>query len=107
MTLLVEYKFFEPAFFSTDLPDRNITPCCAGGLDHAPKVLVEYGPPPPGDANIEQIVARLLAEDLLGGFHFNNCKYADDDLIVGSGPPLRALPDHGRAHDGTSSTMSR
>ena len=46
--------------------------------------------------NVEQIVALLLAEGLLGGFHFNNRKYADDDLIVGLGRPLRAVPHHAR-----------
>jgi L-rhamnose isomerase/sugar isomerase len=87
MTLLVEYKFFEPAFFSTDLPDWGTAALLCRRLGPQAKVLVDTGHHPQG-TNIEQIVARLLAEDLLGGFHFNNRKYADDDLIVGSVDPF-------------------
>ncbi len=87
MTLLVEYKFFEPAFFSTDLPDWGTAALLCRRLGPRAKVLVDTGHHPQG-TNIEQIVARLLAEDLLGGFHFNNRKYADDDLIVGSVDPF-------------------
>jgi len=87
MTLLVEYKFFEPAFYSTDLPDWGTAALLCRRLGAQARVLVDTGHHPQG-TNIEQIVARLLGEDLLGGFHFNNRKYADDDLIVGSVDPF-------------------
>jgi L-rhamnose isomerase / sugar isomerase len=87
MTLLVEYKFFEPAFYSTDLPDWGTAALLCRRLGSQARVLVDTGHHPQG-TNIEQIVARLLAEGLLGGFHFNNRKYADDDLIVGSVDPF-------------------
>jgi L-rhamnose isomerase/sugar isomerase len=87
MSLLVEYKFFEPAFYSMDLPDWGTAALVCRRLGPQAKVLVDTGHHPQG-TNIEQIVALLLAEDLLGGFHFNNRKYADDDLIVGSVDPF-------------------
>jgi L-rhamnose isomerase/sugar isomerase len=87
MTLLVEYKFFEPAFYTMDLPDWGTAALLCRRLGPQARVLVDTGHHPQG-TNIEQIVARLLAEDLLGGFHFNNRKYADDDLIVGSVDPF-------------------
>jgi L-rhamnose isomerase/sugar isomerase len=85
--LLVEYKFFEPAFYSTDLPDWGTAALACRRLGPQAKVLVDTGHHPQG-TNIEQIVAVLLADGLLGGFHFNNRKYADDDLIVGSIDPF-------------------
>jgi L-rhamnose isomerase/sugar isomerase len=87
MRLLVEYKFFEPAFYSTDLPDWGTAAIVCRRLGPQAHVLVDTGHHPQG-TNIEQIVALLLAENLLGGFHFNNRKYADDDLIVGSIDPF-------------------
>ncbi len=87
MRLLVEYKFFEPAFYSTDLPDWGTAALLCRRLGPQAQVLVDTGHHPQG-TNIEQIVAVLLAEGLLGGFHFNNRKYADDDLIVGSVDPF-------------------
>ncbi len=87
MTLLVEYKFFEPGFYSTDLPDWGTAALVCRRLGPRAKVLVDTGHHPLG-TNVEQIVALLLAEELLGGFHFNNRKYADDDLIVGSVDPF-------------------
>jgi L-rhamnose isomerase/sugar isomerase len=87
MRLLVEYKFFEPAFYSTDLPDWGTAALVCRRLGSQAQVLVDTGHHPQG-TNIEQIVAMLLAEDLLGGFHFNNRKYADDDLIVGAIDPF-------------------
>lgn len=85
--LLVEYKFFEPAFYSTDLPDWGTAATVCRKLGPRAQVLVDTGHHPQG-TNIEQIVALLLEEGLLGGFHFNNRKYADDDLIVGSVDPF-------------------
>jgi L-rhamnose isomerase/sugar isomerase len=87
MQMLVEYKFFEPAFYSTDLPDWGTAALVCRRLGPQARVLVDTGHHPQG-TNIEQIVALLLAEGLLGGFHFNNRKYADDDLIVGSIDPF-------------------
>jgi L-rhamnose isomerase / sugar isomerase len=85
--LLVEYKFFEPGFYSTDLPDWGTAALACRRLGEQAQVLVDTGHHPQG-TNVEQIVAVLLAEGLLGGFHFNNRKYADDDLIVGSIDPF-------------------
>src|SRR5205823_10447316 len=85
--LLVEYKFFEPAFYSTDLPDWGTAALVCRQLGDRARVLVDTGHHAQG-TNVEQIVALLLAESLLGGFHFNNRKYADDDLIVGSIDPF-------------------
>jgi L-rhamnose isomerase / sugar isomerase len=87
MRLLVEYKFFEPAFYSTDLPDWGTAAMVCRRLGPRAQVLVDTGHHPAG-TNVEQIVGLLLAEGLLGGFHFNNRKYADDDLIVGSIDPF-------------------
>jgi L-rhamnose isomerase / sugar isomerase len=87
MRLLVEYKFFEPAFYSTDLPDWGTAALVCRKLGPQAQVLVDTGHHPLG-TNVEQIVALLLSEGLLGGFHFNNRKYADDDLIVGSIDPF-------------------
>jgi L-rhamnose isomerase/sugar isomerase len=87
LLLLVEYKFFEPGFYSTDLPDWGTAALICRRLGPQAKVLVDLGHHAQG-TNVEQIVALLLAEGLLGGFHFNNRKYADDDLIVGAIDPF-------------------
>ena len=87
MRFLIEYKFFEPAFYSTDLPDWGTAVLVCRALGPQAQVLVDTGHHPLG-TNVEQIVALLLEEGLLGGFHFNNRKYADDDLIVGSIDPF-------------------
>lgn len=87
MRLLVEYKFFEPAFYSTDLPDWGTAALLCRRLGPQAQVLVDTGHHAQG-TNVEQIVALLLAESLLGGFHFNSRKYADDDLIVGAIDPF-------------------
>jgi L-rhamnose isomerase/sugar isomerase len=84
--MLIEYKFFEPAFYSTDLPDWGTSYAFCLKLGPQAQVLVDLGHHAQG-VNIEQIVAFLLDEGRLGGFHFNNRKYADDDLIVGSANP--------------------
>ena len=87
MRLLIEYKFFEPSFYSTDLPDWGTSLLMAQKLGMQAEVLVDTGHHPQG-TNIAQIVAQLLDEDRLGGFHFNDRRYADDDLIVGSQNPF-------------------
>ena len=84
--MLIEYKFFEPTFYSTDLPDWGAVYATCLKLGPQAQVLVDLGHHASG-VNIEQIVAFLLDEGRLGGFHLNNRKYADDDLIVGSVNP--------------------
>jgi L-rhamnose isomerase/sugar isomerase len=85
--MLIEYKFFEPAFYHTDLADWGMS--YAMSLKCGPKadVLVDTGHHASG-TNIAHIVAFLLSEGKLGGFHFNANKYADDDLIVGTVNPF-------------------
>ena len=85
--MLIEYKFFEPAFYHTDLGDWGMAYLLAIKLGPKAQVLIDLGHHPQG-TNVEQIVALLLAEGKMGGFHFNNRKYADDDLIVGSVNPF-------------------
>jgi L-rhamnose isomerase/sugar isomerase len=85
--MLVEYKFFEPGFYHTDLADWGMSAAVCRTLGPKARVLVDTGHHAPG-TNIEHIVAFLLDEEMLGGFHFNNRKYADDDLIVGTVNPF-------------------
>jgi L-rhamnose isomerase / sugar isomerase len=87
MRMLLEYKPFEPAFYHTDLSDWGAALTMCQKLGQRAEVLVDLGHHLQG-ANIEHIVALLLDEGRLGGFHFNNRKYADDDLIVGSVNPF-------------------
>jgi L-rhamnose isomerase/sugar isomerase len=87
MRMLLEYKSFEPAFYHTDLPDWGAALTMCQRLGERAEVLVDLGHHLQG-TNIEHIVALLLDEGRLGGFHFNNRKYADDDLIVGSVNPF-------------------
>jgi L-rhamnose isomerase/sugar isomerase len=84
--MLLEYKLFEPFFYSTDIPDWGTSYAMCLKLGPQAQVLVDLGHHAQG-VNIEQIVAFLLDEGRLGGFHFNNRKYADDDLLVGSVNP--------------------
>ena len=83
MRMLIEYKFFEPAFFHTDISDWGVSYAITKKLGEKAQVLVDTGHHPQG-TNIAQIVAFLLDERKLGGFHFNDRKYADDDLTLGS-----------------------
>jgi L-rhamnose isomerase/sugar isomerase len=85
--LLLEYKLFEPAFYATDLADWGSALTVCQKLGDRARVLVDLGHHAQG-TNVEQIVAILADEGRLGGFHFNNRKYADDDLIVGSVNPF-------------------
>jgi L-rhamnose isomerase/sugar isomerase len=87
MSMLLEYKPFEPAFYETDLFDWGSAFVLCQRLGEHAKVLMDLGHHLLG-TNIEQIVALLLDEGRLGGFHFNNRKYADDDLVVGSVNPM-------------------
>ncbi|NLJ87107.1 MAG: sugar isomerase, partial [Firmicutes bacterium] len=84
--LLIEYKFFEPAFYHTDIADWGMATLLAMKLGPKAQTLVDLGHHPLG-TNIEQIVAYLIDEGKLGGFHFNSKKYADDDLTTGSTNP--------------------
>ncbi len=86
--LLVEYKPFEPAFYHTDIADWGMALLLARAAGPRGKVLVDTGHHYQAQ-NIEQIVTWLLSEDMLGGFHFNDRRYADDDLTLGSIDPYQ------------------
>lgn len=86
--LLVEYKPFEPAFYHTDIADWGMAFLLAKAAGPQAKVLVDTGHHYAAQ-NIEQIVAWLLSESMLGGFHFNDRRYADDDLTLGSIDPYQ------------------
>jgi L-rhamnose isomerase/sugar isomerase len=88
--LLVEYKPFEPAFYHTDIGDWGMALLFARAAGPRARVLVDTGHHYQGQ-NIEQIVAWLLDEDMLGGFHFNDRRYADDDLTMGSIDPYQVF----------------
>ena len=88
--LLVEYKPFEPAFYHTDLADWGMSLLIARETGEKARVLVDTGHHYQGQ-NIEQIVVWLLREKMLGGFHFNDRRYADDDLTLGSIDPYQVF----------------
>jgi L-rhamnose isomerase/sugar isomerase len=88
--MLVEYKPFEPAFYHTDIADWGMALLFAKSAGPQAKVLVDTGHHYSAQ-NIEQIVAWLLAEEMLGGFHFNDRRYADDDLTLGSIDPYQVF----------------
>jgi L-rhamnose isomerase / sugar isomerase len=88
--LLLEYKPFEPAFYHTDLADWGMAVHCARTAGPQARVLVDTGHHYQAQ-NIEQIVAWLLHLGLLGGFHFNDRRYADDDLTIGSIDPYQVF----------------
>jgi L-rhamnose isomerase/sugar isomerase len=100
--LLVEYKPFEPAFYHTDIADWGMALLLARAAGPQARVLVDTGHHYLSQ-NIEQIVAWLLAEGMLGGFHFNDRRYADDDLTLGSIDPYQVFrifhEIHAYAHD--------
>ncbi|TPQ18036.1 L-rhamnose isomerase [Streptomyces sporangiiformans] len=86
--MLLEYKFFEPAFYTTDVPDWGTAYAHCLKLGPKAQVVVDTGHHAPG-TNIEFIVATLLREQKLGGFDFNSRFYADDDLMVGAADPFQ------------------
>ncbi|MGX5183591.1 L-rhamnose isomerase [Streptomyces avermitilis] len=86
--MLLEYKFFEPAFYTTDVPDWGTAYAHCLKLGDRAQVVVDTGHHAPG-TNIEFIVATLLREGKLGGFDFNSRFYADDDLMVGAADPFQ------------------
>ncbi|MFC1230733.1 MULTISPECIES: L-rhamnose isomerase [Streptomyces] len=86
--MLLEYKLFEPSFYTTDVPDWGTAYAHCLKLGPRAQVVVDTGHHAPG-TNIEFIVATLLREERLGGFDFNSRFYADDDLMVGSADPFQ------------------
>lgn len=84
--VFIEYKPYEPNFYSTVIPDWGTSFALANSLGHKAYTLVDLGHHLP-NTNIEQIVATLMLHGKLGGFHFNDSKYGDDDLTVGSIKP--------------------
>lgn len=88
--LLVEYKPFEPAFYHTDIADWGMAYLLAKAAGERAHVLVDTGHHYHSQ-NIEQIVAWLLHDEMLGGFHFNDRRYADDDLTLGSIDPYQVF----------------
>jgi L-rhamnose isomerase / sugar isomerase len=88
--LLIEYKPFEPAFYHTDIADWGMSMHLCSVAGPQAKVLVDTGHHYQSQ-NIEQIVAWLLSENMLGGFHFNDRRYADDDLTLGSIDPYQVF----------------
>jgi L-rhamnose isomerase/sugar isomerase len=101
--LLVEYKPFEPAFYHTDIADWGMASHFAREAGPQAKVLVDTGHHYSAQ-NIEQVVAWLLHTGMLGGFHFNDRRYADDDLTLGSIDPYQIFrifhEIHAAADDG-------
>ncbi len=86
--LVLEYKFFEPAFYSTDVPDWGTAYAHVAALGERAMVCLDTGHHAPG-TNIEQVVTTLLRLGKLGSFDFNSRFYADDDLIVGAADPYQ------------------
>ncbi|MBF4632829.1 L-rhamnose isomerase [Agreia pratensis] len=86
--LVLEYKFFEPAFYHTDVPDWGTSYAQVAALGERALVCLDTGHHAPG-TNIEFIVAQLLRLGKLGSFDFNSRFYADDDLIVGAADPFQ------------------
>lgn len=87
-SLFIEHKFYEPAFYSTVINDWGTSYFCARELGEKAFCLVDLGHHAP-NVNIEQIVSRLIQFGKLGGFHFNDSKYGDDDLDAGSIKPFQ------------------
>jgi L-rhamnose isomerase/sugar isomerase len=110
--LLVEYKLYEPAFYATDLADWGSALLLCQELGDRANVLVDLGHHAQG-VNIEQIVSLLHGAGRLGGFHFNDRKYGDDDLMVGSVDPFQLfrifseLVDAGAFEEGVRLTIDQ
>ena len=86
--MLIEYKLYEPAFYHTDIPDWGTAYTLGRKLGSKAQVLIDTGHHALA-TNVEQIVASLVDEGILGGFHFNSRNYGDDDLIVGASDPFQ------------------
>jgi L-rhamnose isomerase/sugar isomerase len=102
--LLIEYKPFEPAFYHTDIADWGMSSQLARDAGPRASVLVDTGHHY-ASQNIEQIVAWLLHTGLLGGFHFNDRRYADDDLTLGSIDPYQIFRIFHELHCAESEDM--
>lgn len=99
--VLIEYKPYEPNFYSMVIPDWGTSFLLANKLGEKAKTLVDLGHHLP-NTNIEQIVSILLMEGKLGGFHFNDSKYGDDDLTTGSIKPYQLFLIFNELVEGTS-----
>lgn len=100
--MLIEYKPYEPNFYSMVIPDWGTSFLLANKVGDRASTLVDLGHHLP-NTNIEQIVATLLMENKLGGFHFNDSKYGDDDLTTGSIKPYQLFLIFNELVDGTDS----
>jgi L-rhamnose isomerase/sugar isomerase len=99
--LLIEYKPFEPAFYHTDIADWGMALNFAKAAGPQARVLVDTGHHYVAQ-NIEQIVAWLIHTNMLGGFHFNDRRYADDDLTIGSIDPYQVFRIFHELHSASS-----
>jgi L-rhamnose isomerase / sugar isomerase len=97
--MLIEYKPYEPHFYSMVIPDWGTSLVLCQSLGNNAKVLVDLGHHLP-NTNIEQIVARLMLFGRLGGFHFNGSMYGDDDLTTGSIKPYQLFLIFQELNDG-------
>jgi L-rhamnose isomerase/sugar isomerase len=103
--ILVEYKPFEPAFYHTDIADWGMSSHFARIAGPQARVLVDTGHHYSAQ-NIEQIVAWLLHTNMLGGFHFNDRRYADDDLTLGSIDPYQVFRIFHEIHAATDDGLA-
>jgi len=103
--LLIEYKPFEPAFYHTDIADWGMAVHLSRTCGPQARVLVDTGHHYSGQ-NIEQIVAWLMHTGMLGGFHFNDRRYADDDLTLGSIDPYQVFRIFHEIHAAESEGLS-
>src|SRR6202789_245113 len=103
--MLIQYKPFEPAFYHTDIADWGMASMLAKNAGPRALVLVDTGHHYQGQ-NIEQIVAWLLHSKMLGGFHFNDRRYADDDLTLGSIDPYQVFRIFHELHSAQSDGVS-
>lgn len=104
-SVLIEYKPYEPNFYSMVIPDWGTSHLLASKLGPKASCLVDLGHHLP-NTNIEQVVAILMMEGKLGGFHFNDSKYGDDDLTVGALKPYQLFLIFNELVDGMKSTSS-
>lgn len=104
-SLFIEYKPFEPYFYSTVIPDWGTSLMLANDTGERAYTLVDLGHHL-ANTNIEQIVATLISRGKLGGFHFNDSKYADDDITVGSIKPYQLFLIFMEIIQGISTTSS-
>jgi L-rhamnose isomerase/sugar isomerase len=103
--VFIEYKPFEPNFYSMSIPDWGTSHLLAKELGKKALCLVDLGHHLP-NTNIEQIVSILMMQNKLGGFHFNDSKYADDDLTVGSIKPYQLFLIFNELVDGMENTTN-